>query len=161
MTSRCWVCSVIPSLRASLTPSCSPAVSLEQNVLPSIGASLVPDDLIRRLGKSLQTASRLYELDLPDSGDDSSPPTPTPAATTKDEQQPVAVSSSSSSSGKETRFDPDFDRQAKGSDMYGTTAEVVEVGRERFAYWCFDLLFLLCSDEVEGESNAVQERAPS
>lgn len=50
---------------------------------------------------------------------------------------------------KETRFDSDFDRQAKGH-MYGTTAEVVEVGRERFGYWCFDLLFLLCTDVGRG-----------
>ena len=52
---------------------------------------------------------------------------------------------------KETRFDSDFDRQARGRQMHGTTAEVVEVGRERFGYWCFDLLFLLCSDVEKGE----------
>lgn len=52
---------------------------------------------------------------------------------------------------KEARFDTDFDRQARGR-LYGTTAEVVEVGRERFGYWCFDMLFQLCSDLAPGTS---------
>lgn len=34
--------------------------------------------------------------------------------------------------------------------MFGTTAEVVEIGRERFGYWCFELLFLMCSDVEQG-----------
>jgi len=34
----------------------------------------------------------------------------------------------------------------------GTTVEVVEVGRERFAYWSLDLLFSLCTDQDQGES---------
>ncbi|GAA5958007.1 hypothetical protein JCM3765_006230 [Sporobolomyces pararoseus] len=117
-------------------------LSLEQDVLPHLGATLVPDELIRTVGKTLQLASRLYELDIPrvrrerslahkrsfassiDSVNDFTPP-PTPP---------------------EPRFDPDFDRQAKGA-VKGTTVEIVEVGRERFAYWSFDLLFSLCSDE--------------
>lgn len=61
----------------------------------------------------------------------------------------VAEDLDSSRSRKETRFDSDFDRQAKGR-MYGTTMEVIEVGRERFGYWCFDLLFLLCTDVEKG-----------
>ncbi|GAA5982187.1 hypothetical protein JCM5350_003486 [Sporobolomyces pararoseus] len=117
-------------------------LSLEQDVLPQLGTSLVPDELIRTIGKTLQLASRLYELDIPrvrkerslahkrsftssiDSVNDFTPP-PTPP---------------------EPRFDPDFDRQAKGA-VRGTTVEIVEVGRERFAYWSFDLLFSLCSDQ--------------
>lgn len=34
--------------------------------------------------------------------------------------------------------------------MFGTTVESVEVGRERFAYWCLDALFLLCSSDESG-----------
>ncbi|GAA5902486.1 Mon2p [Sporobolomyces salmoneus] len=116
-------------------------LTLEQDVLPHVGSSLVPDELIRTLGKTLQLASRLYELDVPRarrertlahkrsftssivSIDDFTPP-PTPP---------------------EPRFDSDSDRQAK-EFVRGTTVEVVEVGRERFAYWAFDLLFDLCSD---------------
>ncbi|BGP52111.1 Endocytosis and vacuole integrity protein [Rhodotorula kratochvilovae] len=107
-------------------------ISLERDVLPHLGSSRVPDVLIRRLGKTLQLASRLYELDLPSSSSahsharangsmlDTPPPTP-----------------------PEPRFDPDFDKQVLG-DMYGTTVEVVETGRERLAYWCLDLLFHVC-----------------
>lgn len=126
-----------------------PAVSLEQDVLPHVGNSLVPDELVRTIGKTLQLASRLYELDIPQvvrdralahkrsfassiaSVADFTPP-PSP---------PIPF---------EARFDPDFDRQARGA-MRGTTVEIVEVGRERFAYWSLDLLFSLCSDEDSGE----------
>ncbi|KAM0751477.1 hypothetical protein T439DRAFT_287566 [Meredithblackwellia eburnea MCA 4105] len=100
-------------------------ISLERDVLPHIGSASVPDDLIRRLSKCLQTASRLYELDLPNL----------------------------TSNGADALFDSDFDRQARGQ-MFGTTAEVIEVGRERFGYWCFDLLFLLCSDVEKDEELA-------
>lgn len=104
-------------------------------MLPFIGVKLVPDELIRRLAKCVQSASRLYRLDLPNS-----------EASTPSEQDDSTFTI------KETRFDSDFDRQATGVDMHGTTAEIVGVGRERFGYWCFDLLFLMGSDVVEGES---------
>ncbi|KAL8279821.1 hypothetical protein RQP46_007671 [Phenoliferia psychrophenolica] len=113
-------------------------VSLEQDILPHIGSPLVPDELICRLGKCLQTASRLYELDLPGHGS-------TPLHDTISSNGSLSEHDVSGPT-KETRFDSDFDRQARGRQMHGTTAEVVEVGRERFGYWCFDLLFLLCSD---------------
>lgn len=51
----------------------------------------------------------------------------------------------------EARFDPDFDRQAN-EELFGTTAEVVTAGRERFRYWTFQLLFLLCSDLEQGKT---------
>ncbi|GAA5873054.1 hypothetical protein JCM1840_007309 [Sporobolomyces johnsonii] len=115
-------------------------LSLEQDVLPHIGHSLVPDDLIRDLGKTLQLASRLYELDLPIHFPKES--------RFSSLQQPVGADHTPPPTPPEPRFDGDFDRQAKGA-MHGTTVEVAEVGRERFAYWSFDLLFLLCSSEAE------------
>lgn len=102
------------------------AVSLEKDVMPHLGSTRVPDDLIKRLGKYLQTASRLYTLNLPGNGDGGA---------------------------KEARFDDDFDRQASGR-VHGTTAEVLEVGRERFAYWCFEMLFSWASDSEQGVSVA-------
>jgi hypothetical protein len=106
--------------------------SLERDVFPHIGASLVPDRLIRRLSKTLQTASRLSHLDYPYPSLSPSTALDTPPATPP-----------------EPRFDLDFDKQVRGK-MYGTTVEVVEVGRERFAYWCLDALFLLCAGGEEG-----------
>jgi hypothetical protein len=52
---------------------------------------------------------------------------------------------------RETRFDSSFAHQARGHDMDGTTAEIVELPRERFAYWAFDLLFLICTESEQGE----------
>lgn len=113
------------------------AVTIETDVLPFIGSKLIPDDLVRRLGQSLQSASRLYDLDLSDADD---------TASLSDNAR-----DSANSSVKETRFDHDFDRQALGSDMHGTTAEIVERPRERYAYWCLDLLFLMCAANADRE----------
>ncbi|GAA5895692.1 hypothetical protein JCM8208_005301 [Rhodotorula glutinis] len=115
-------------------------ISLERDVLPNFGSSFVPDTLIRRLGKTLQLASRLHHLDLPTplpshsqhNGHPYDTPPPTPP---------------------EPRFDPDFDRQVVG-EMQGTTVEVVEAARERFGYWCLDLMFHMC----EGGEQASPDR---
>ncbi|BGP03886.1 Endocytosis and vacuole integrity protein [Rhodotorula toruloides] len=97
--------------------------SLEHDVLPHIGSPRVPDDLIRRLAKALQLASRLYRLDLP---------------------------GPSTNSRVEARFSLDFDEQVKG-EMFGTTVEIVENRKERFAYWCLDMLFLVCDGDEASE----------
>ncbi|KPV73179.1 uncharacterized protein RHOBADRAFT_2872, partial [Rhodotorula graminis WP1] len=119
-------------------------ISLERDVLPHLGSSLVPDALIRQLGKTLQQASRLHHLDLPtpeqshrqQNGHPYDTPPPTPP---------------------EPRFDPDFDRQVVG-EMQGTTVEVVETARERFSYWCLDLLFHMCDGSEQGEQQPSPDR---
>ncbi|GAA6010582.1 hypothetical protein JCM10207_007749 [Rhodosporidiobolus poonsookiae] len=117
-------------------------VSLERDILPHIGTPVVPDRLLRRLSKTLQIASRLYRLDYPypSTSTSLSPSESTPAPTPP-----------------EPRFDLDFDRQVRG-EVRGTTVEVVETPRERFAYWCFDLLFLLCEATEEGEDDPARRR---
>lgn len=37
----------------------------------------------------------------------------------------------------------------------GTTVGVPTIPRERFSYWCFDLLFVVCSRTAEGMSSAL------
>ena len=37
--------------------------------------------------------------------------------------------------------------------MLGTTVEVTEAPRERFAYWCLDLLFHMCEGGEHGEQH--------
>ncbi|BGP35773.1 Endocytosis and vacuole integrity protein [Rhodotorula toruloides] len=97
--------------------------SLEHDVLPHLGSPRVPDDLVRRLAKALQLASRLYRLDLPDPSADAH---------------------------IEPRFILDFDEQVEG-EMFGTTVEIVDNRKERFAYWCLDMLFLICGgDKASG-----------
>lgn len=86
----------------------------------------MPDELIRQLAKALQLGSRLYRLDLPEP---------------------------SANSNVEARFSLDFDEQVKG-EMFGTTVEIAENRKERFAYWCLDMLFLVC-DGDNGESRPV------
>lgn len=120
------------------------SVALEQDVIPHIGGASVPDDLIRQLNKFVQSASRLYELDLPSNQHQRSREG-SPASSILSDSSPQMLS-------RESRFDSDYDRQGSSKDMVGTTAEVVELGRERFGYWCFDLLFLMCSDVDQGES---------
>jgi hypothetical protein len=48
------------------------------------------------------------------------------------------------------RFIDDFAQQAKGL-LWGTTADVSRRPRERFIYWCFDLLFLFCSPALSSK----------
>ncbi|GJN94193.1 hypothetical protein Rhopal_007267-T1 [Rhodotorula paludigena] len=118
-------------------------ISLERDVLPHLGSSRVPDNLIQRLGKTLQIGSRLYRLDLPE------------ASFEMDRRPPVDDYDTPPPSPLEPRFDPDFDKQARG-EMHGTTVDVVELGRERFAYWSLELLFYICHDD--GEPSSTRER---
>lgn len=113
---------------------------METDVLPYLGGQRVPPDLIVMLAKSLQNASRLYDLDLP--GVYSGPPTPAASAngSLSDDDRPP----------KETRFTRNYDVQAV-AEMDGTTAEITPRPRERFAYWCLDLMFLMCSSRLQGE----------
>jgi hypothetical protein len=41
--------------------------------------------------------------------------------------------------------------KAEGEEV-GSTVPLLAVERERFSYWCFDLLFFFCSDTAKGRS---------
>ncbi|KAF7416059.1 hypothetical protein PC9H_002319 [Pleurotus ostreatus] len=97
--------------------------SLEIDVLPYIGDSRVPDPLIRQLSKVLQQGSALYESD--------------------------SKSSASSSPIAEALRQPGefgFGKGGLPEGSYGSTDLGTPLPRERFSYWCLDLLFLMCSD---------------
>jgi hypothetical protein len=96
--------------------------SLEADVIPCLGGDRVPDYRITQLAKVLQQGSQLL---LNESDDDEYPPTPT--SLTIPDAKPAA------------RGD-----KADGERM-GSTAPTRGVSRERFSYWCLDLLFLICS----------------
>ena len=100
--------------------------SLEIDVVPHLGDSRVPDYLITHLAKILQQGSQLREYDH----EEDYMFTPiTPMKT------PV--------SGKGNwAHDGDEDTTTINSTVF--------VSRERFSYWCFDLLFLICSDVSKG-----------
>ncbi|KAH8929287.1 hypothetical protein BT69DRAFT_1345966 [Atractiella rhizophila] len=100
--------------------------SLERDVFPFIHNPLVPPVVIQRLGDCLQESSRLYTLESPMTAIDS--------ASSDEDLEPR----------KESRFDRNVYHQVQG-DIFGTTRDVSPRPRERFEYWCFDLLFFMCS----------------
>lgn len=108
--------------------------SLELDVLPSLGHPRVPDKIIRSLGIAVQSASRLYHLDL---GTDNIRVAP---ASIQNNFQ-VTVENQGN-----CRFIDDFTAQVR-ENLCSTTADVLRRPRERFIFWCFDLMFVFCSPD--------------
>ena len=106
---------------------------LQANIFPYLGDSRVPDDLISQFGKMLQNASRLHRLDI----DRPRSPESIGGKTLVEEHHGKLR-------GLREFDDLDF------TQMVGTTVPMVQLPRERFAYWCFDLLFLICSNSQDG-----------
>ena len=98
--------------------------------MPHLGDTRVPDHLIIHLAKVLHQGSRLYK-----SSTDSSRP-----------GSPSADTAKVSDDSRDT-----YDFEQVDVDI-GTTAPGVLVPRERFSFWCFDLLFLICSDVTSGNA---------
>lgn len=109
--------------------------SLEIDVVPYLGDSRVPDYLILQLGKMLHSGSQLQQ---PEDGHHPEVETPYPVG--------LSVAKPKSHNGKKL--------SNKGNGIVeaeiGTTRSGKLVPRERFSYWCFDLLFLICSDVARG-----------
>ena len=104
--------------------------SLEIDIVPHIGDHRVPDALVSRLSKILQQGSRLHEFD--------NDRIPRPSAS------PILKHSKSRSRSSDlTKVDDEV--HGVGKTDIGTL-----VPRERFSYWCFDLLFLVCSNVTTG-----------
>ncbi|KAJ2924060.1 hypothetical protein H1R20_g13035, partial [Candolleomyces eurysporus] len=110
--------------------------SLEIDVVPHIGDHRVPDALVSRLSKILQQGSRLYE---PDQNNILRPSSPVTSP---------KLSRSRSRSSDLTKVE---DREEYG---IGKTDIGTLVPRERFSYWCFDLLFLICSDATSDQQES-------
>lgn len=101
--------------------------SLEIDVIPQLGDMRIPDALVAELAKVLRQGSCLHEADIP-----RSPP-------------PVAANKSPSHKGS-----PSHDFETVSMHEFGNTFSGESLPRERFSYWCFDLLFLICSDTAKG-----------
>ena len=105
--------------------------------MPHLGDSRVPDYLILQLGKMLHSGSQLQQ---PEDGRD--PEVERPNTTAPD------GSKSKSHNGKKLL------RNGGAEEVeIGTTRSGKLVPRERFSYWCFDLLLLVCSDIAKGAVN--------
>lgn len=109
--------------------------SLEVDVVPHLGDQHIPDHLIVQLGRTLQIASRIHDLDVSRMPyGESSIPTP-----------PLEGPSLRAQMARSTSFDA-----GDASAIYGTTNTGILLPRERMSYWCFDLLFHVCSDSAKG-----------
>ncbi|KAF5350099.1 hypothetical protein D9756_009239 [Leucocoprinus leucothites] len=97
---------------------------LQEHVVPHLGTTRVPDSLVSELARILHQGSELYAFEVA--------PLPTPTSLST---KPKSID------------------MAHVSD-YGTTESGRLVPRERFSYWCFDLLFLICSRTPEKDDPA-------
>ncbi|KAG1769044.1 hypothetical protein EV702DRAFT_707206 [Suillus placidus] len=98
--------------------------SLEIDLVPHLGDARVPDHLIAQLAKILHKGSQLYKSSM-------------------DPSRPDSPSTDTANVSDDSRESHDFEKV----DLdIGTTAPGVLVPRERFSFWCFDLLFLICSN---------------
>ena len=112
--------------------------SLEIDVVPYLGDPRVSDYLIQRLGKMLHSGSQLQQPE-DNRASETKVPNTVPPDTTKSKS--TGNKKSSSDGGN-----------VVGAEI-GTTRSRKLVPRERFSYWCFDLLLLICSDVAKGMVN--------
>ncbi|KAF9445437.1 hypothetical protein P691DRAFT_805683 [Macrolepiota fuliginosa MF-IS2] len=103
---------------------------LGEDVVPHLGNSRVPDALVSELARILHRGSEIYAL----------------------EDAPLPLLPASSSSEKVKPVD-----KTRTLDL-GTTELGKLVPRERFSYWCFDLLFLICSSAPEKDQDPSLKR---
>lgn len=97
--------------------------------MPYLGDPRVPDYIIAQLATVLQRGSRIRD------DQDYRPPSPASPGSTSH------------------RASYDFEKIERFGDVpaiEGTTDHGRFVPRERFSYWCFDLLFVICSDTAKG-----------
>jgi hypothetical protein len=98
--------------------------------VPHLGDTRVPDHLITLLAKVLHQGSQLYKSEM-------------------DPSRPDSPSTDAEKTSDDSRDSHDFEK------VYldiGTTAPGLLVPRERFSFWCFDLLFLICSNLTSGNA---------
>lgn len=100
--------------------------SLEIDVVPHLGDPRVPDYIIAQLANVLQQGSQIRE---------------------DPEYRPPSPASLGSSS---QRGSAELDGFGSHTLVEGTTEPGHFLPRERFSYWCFDLLFLICSSVAQG-----------
>lgn len=103
--------------------------ALEIDVIPQLGDRRISDSLVIQLAKVLSHGSRLHDLHNTRS-ENSSPPTKTNA--------------------NRKSNDHDFETVDMSEYEIGSTVSGAPLPRERFSYWCFDLLCLVCSDTAKG-----------
>jgi len=105
--------------------------TIESYITPYLGNRRVSDDIIVDFGKVLQHASKIHEV-----GSHSSL-----GLTRTSPEQRLSEASNEAIPTKPYKGFQNHELH----DVMGTTSTFSILPRERFSYWCFDLLFLLCS----------------
>ncbi|KAH9940033.1 uncharacterized protein BXZ73DRAFT_43028 [Epithele typhae] len=108
--------------------------SLEIDVVPYLGESTVPDYVVSQLARVLQQGSRLRTTD------DDLPPSPSSLP------EDFVRGGNRTSKSPSPRGGERTNTFGVNGAAEGTTSTGHFLPRERFSYWCFDLLFLICSD---------------
>ncbi|KAG6333293.1 hypothetical protein ID866_5795 [Astraeus odoratus] len=106
--------------------------AMEIDLVPYLGASRVPDYLIIQFAKVLHQGSQLMKTS-------SSPPLSLGLKNGSHSMESADIS-----------LVP-FGFQESNSEGFGSTAISSSIPRERFSFWCFDLLFLVCSNVPSGK----------
>jgi hypothetical protein len=112
--------------------------AIEAHIAPNLGHNRIPDDIIIEFGRVLQYASKIHEI------------RPSPLQSVRSSSNQTLVESTTMES---------VTRPKKGfggvelEEVMSTTIPTTILPRERFSYWCFDLLFLVCSHHPQGATN--------
>ncbi|KIM30394.1 hypothetical protein M408DRAFT_21910 [Serendipita vermifera MAFF 305830] len=109
--------------------------TIKSHITPYLGNKRITDDIIIDFGKILQHASKIHEVGATPLFDDTR---------TSSEQNQPDVHQEISSPMPYKGF-----KIHELVDVVGTTSGFNILPRERFSYWCFDLLFLLCSQTTD------------
>jgi hypothetical protein len=104
--------------------------ALEIDVIPQLGDLRIPDTLVIQLAKVLRHGSRLHEFDTASDAD-------------------VSLNGNGPSHHRSQKSH-DFETVDVREYDIGSTVSGSTLPRERFSYWCFDLLFLICSNTAKG-----------
>ncbi|KAF8435407.1 hypothetical protein L210DRAFT_3453035 [Boletus edulis BED1] len=107
--------------------------TLEIDLVPHLGGPRVPDYLVGQLAKILHQGSQLYKF-----------PTHTPRSNSPGGDW-ISMGSSHNSREEFEKLD---------LEILGSTATEEVVPRERLSYWCFDLLFLICSNVTQDQETS-------
>ncbi|KAF8129901.1 hypothetical protein EV363DRAFT_1399707 [Boletus edulis] len=107
--------------------------TLEIDLVPHLGGPRVPDYLVGQLAKILHQGSQLYKF-----------PTHTPRSNSPGGDW-ISMGSSHNSREEFEKLD---------LESLGSTATEEVVPRERLSYWCFDLLFLICSNVTQDQETS-------
>jgi hypothetical protein len=100
--------------------------ALEIDVIPQLGDLRIPDSLVIQLAKVLRYGSRLH-----------------------DSEEDHSINSNAPSHHR-SQESHDFETVDLHEYGIGSTVSSSSLPRERFSYWCFDLLFLVCSNTAKG-----------